>query len=365
MKKTFLAIALAAVAFVGCQKEEKGMVSINLSGETYVPVKNDKEAYYNNSNSVFFSEGDAVYLNGGLCPVTILRDDTRHVARDVNDEVYASLRANLSVMAEYMHAPAISLYPASIFTPGAPFDGTSTDISDWTVTMKNRQSLINSNQTNNVVDELTNGGVTDKPAWPMLAQTPSLNNHVQLNNCVALLTPGITYGVDFVDGLVSANNLNETVDGENLPVLKVDSLVLSSTTNILAGQGHIDLNAVQNGYPVLVMDETADASYRVVCKAVDWYNADGYEFSAPTMDLVRFGHVPIAPYVDGGDLKVVLYFTLTFTDENANEHVYYCKYDGDIISNIPIVRSQRTTLYFNMWDEANVSKVTVSTTPLN
>ena len=29
MKKTFLAIALAAVAFVGCQKEEKGMVSIN------------------------------------------------------------------------------------------------------------------------------------------------------------------------------------------------------------------------------------------------------------------------------------------------------------------------------------------------
>lgn len=365
MKKTFLAIALAAFAFVGCQKEEKGMVSINLNGENYVLDKNDKEAFNSLRTTVYFSEGDALYLNGGLCPVTILRDDTRYIARDVNDEIYASLRANFSVLAEYMHSPAIALYPASIFTPGTNFDGTATDISDWTVTMKDRQSLINANPDANIVDELTNGGVADKPSWPMLAQYPSLRNWIELKNCVALLTPGLTYGDVFVSELVATNNLNETVDAENLPILKVDSLVLTSTTNILAGQGHIDLNTIQNGHPVLVMDETADASYRIVCTAVDWHNAEGYVIDGPTQNIERFGHVPIAPYVNGGDLKADLYFTLTFTDENNNEHVYYCKYNGNNIPNAIIVRSQRSTLYYNMYDDDNVSKVTVSTTPLN
>jgi len=363
MKKTILAIALAAVAFVGCQKEEKGMVSINLSGENYVSA--DKQAFYGVADQVFFSVGDGVYLNGGLCPVD-LRDDAPIVARDVNDEVAASPRANLSVLAEYMHAPALTLYPASIFTPGAPFDGTTTDISDWTVTMKGEQSLINAGIRTGIVDELTNGGVADKPVWPMIAQTPSLNNHVQLKNCVALLTPAVQYGFNFVYTLAQNSVITETIDPENLPVFMADSVIISSNTNVLAGQGHIDLNTIQAGYPVLVMDEDADACYRIACKVVNEYNEDGFEVN-PSINYINLGHVPVAPYVNGGDIQVALYFTLTFTDENDNETVYYCKYQGNSVENPTIIRSERSTLRFDCFtpNAVNNNKVTVSTTPLN
>lgn len=363
MKKTFLAIALAAVAFVGCNKDEKGMVTINLSGEKYVST--DKQAFYGVADQVFFSVGDGVYVNGGLCPVT-LRDDARLIARDVNDEVAASPRANLSVMAELMHAPAISLYPASIFTPGAAFDGNATDISDWTVTMKSNQTLINTSHETGIVDELTNGGVADKPVWPMFAYTPSLNDYVQLKNCVALLTPAVQYGYNFVDALVDATGIPETVDPDNLPVFVADSVVLSSNTNVLAGQGHIDLNTVQTGYPVLVMENGADASYRVVCKVVDEANSDGFEV-APSINYINLGHVPVAPYIEDveSDLKATLYFTLTFTDENNNVNTYYCRYDGNTVSNPMIIRSERSTLRFDCYTPGKVNQVTVSTTPFN
>ena len=115
MKKyTFFAVALATLAFVGCNKKDNnlvpdanGKVTIMLSGEKY--TSQDKQAFSGARDQIYFTNTDFMYVNGGACQVTCIPNGLGTSSTESN-------LGSVAIPAELIYNPLYALYPADAFT---------------------------------------------------------------------------------------------------------------------------------------------------------------------------------------------------------------------------------------------------------
>lgn len=353
MKKyTFFAVALATLAFVGCNKKDNnlvpdanGKVTIMLSGEKY--VSQDKQSFSGVGDQIFFTNDDYMYVNGVSCPVVCIPNPEM-----IGTSSTESNLGSVAIPAEQIYNPLYALYPAAIFTPG-----TAADYSDWTVNMKNEVVLIP--KTVQLGYQTPMGAA--QQIWPLTAYVPdvTLNNNIQLKNNVALMTPCVIYGPGFISRFTNVKVTGETFDGTDYPTLKVQKVVLSSDNGRLTGEGHIA--GLNTDEPYLVMDGAAptEANPDVLTLWVTdpVVEPEGLEVLSNGESEVRLGHAPIAPVVEGNiNVHLAVYFTLTYPGTN---HTYACVYEGNgVFNNTNVKRSQRSSLMCDFFSTDGVSKVT-------
>lgn len=337
MKKySILVAAFAVLAFVGCKKDnngslvadQNGMITLEMSGETH--QDNGKQSFFGTANRIFFNEGDQMIVNGSVCNVT-----PQAVAGDELATEYLSYKAKVAILAEYAYTPLYAMYPAEAFTLG-----TAADYSDMTVTMYDTIDMFT------VADEavLLTGGLYQP--WPMTAYLENLNTpRIQLKNNIALVTPSVKFGYPFVNQFVQDNNLNITVDPNNLPTLNVEKVVISSSDqNLYGSNGYIDGLATQE--PKLVFPGIPSTPSALVCNVpVD----RGYGIIATGTSEWLLGNVAVPPMAAGKHVKMDVYFSLQFGDAAPID----CLYEGDEIvlpNDRAIGRSRRATFVCNLFD---------------
>lgn len=346
MKKySILVAAIAVLAFVGCKKDnngslvadQNGMITLEMSGETH--QDNGKQSFYGTANRIFFDEGDQMIVNGSVCNVTPLAVTGDDLATE-----YRSYKAKVSILAEYAYTPLYAMYPADVFTLG-----TAADYSDMTVEMYNDVDLFTVAD-NNVI--LT--GSSYQP-WPMTAYLADLNTpRIQLKNNIALVTPSVKFGYPFVNQFVQDNNLNVTVDPNNLPTLNVEKVIISSSDqNLYGSNGYIDGLTTQE--PKLVFPGTPTTPSAITC----WVPADrGTGIIATGTSEWLLGNVAVPPMAAGKHVKMDVYFSLQFGDATPIE----CIYEGDEIvlpNDRAIGRSRRATFVCNLYDADIDGKVSL------
>ncbi len=337
MKKySILVAAFAVLAFVGCKKDnngslvadQNGMITLEMSGETH--QDNGKQSFFGTANRIFFNDGDQMIVNGSVCNVT-----PQAVAGDELATEYLSYKAKVAILAEYAYTPLYAMYPAEAFTLG-----TAADYSDMTVTMYDTIDMFT------VADEavLLTGGLYQP--WPMTAYLENLNTpRIQLKNNIALVTPSVKFGYPFVNQFVQDNNLNITVDPNNLPTLNVEKVVISSSDqNLYGSNGYIDGLATQE--PKLVFPGIPSTPSALVCNVpVD----RGYGIIATGTSEWLLGNVAVPPMAAGKHVKMDVYFSLQFGDAAPID----CIYEGDEIvlpNDRAIGRSRRATFVCNLFD---------------
>ena len=351
MKKyTFFAVALATLAFVGCNKKDNnlvpdanGNVTIMLSGEKY--TSQDKQAFSGARDQIYFTNTDQMYVNGGACQITCIPNGLGTSSNESN-------LGSVAIPAELIYNPLYALYPADAFTPG-----TAADYSDWTVEMKEEVVLIPADAELGVQTPMG----AEHQTWPLTAYVPdvTLNNNVYLKNNVALMTPSVKYGFNFVDEFTRTKVTGETFDGTDYPTLKIQKVVLSSDNTKLTGYGHIA--ALNTEEPYLVMNGAAPTEANPDVLTCWVLNPDIYPLGLEVQPTGNFatmlGHAPIAPVVEGNaNIHVALYFTLYYP---ATNHTYACIYEGNgVFNNTNVIRSERTTLSCDLFSVTGVSKVT-------
>ena len=337
MKKySILVAAFAVLAFVGCKKDnngslvadQNGMITLEMSGETH--QDNGKQSFFGTANRIFFNEGDQMIVNGSVCNVT-----PQAVAGDELATEYLSYKAKVAILAEYAYTPLYAMYPAEAFTLG-----TAADYSDMTVTMYDTIDMFT------VADEavLLTGGLYQP--WPMTAYLENLNTpRIQLKNNIALVTPSVKFGYPFVNQFVQDNNLNITVDPNNLPTLNVEKVVISSSDqNLYGDNGYIEgLNTQE---PKLVFPGTPTTPSAITC----WVPADrGNGIIATGTSEWLLGNVAVPPMAAGKHVKMNVYFSLVFDGMEPID----CLYEGDEIvlpNDRAIGRSRRATFVCNLFD---------------
>lgn len=337
MKKySILVAAFAVLAFVGCKKDnngslvadQNGMITLEMSGETH--QDNGKQSFFGTANRIFFNEGDQMIVNGSVCNVT-----PQAVAGDELATEYLSYKAKVAIPAEYAYTPLYAMYPAEIFTLG-----TAADYSDMTVEMYNDVDLFT------VADEAVMLSMSTYQPWPMTAYLENLNTpRIQLKNNIALVTPSVKFGYPFVNQFVQDNNLNVTVDPNNLPTLNVEKVVISSSDqNLYGSNGYIDGLATQE--PKLVFPGTPETPSAITC----WVPIDrGTGIIATGTSEWLLGNVAVPPMAAGKHVKMDVYFSLQFGDATPIE----CIYEGDEIvlpNDRAIGRSRRATFVCNLFD---------------
>lgn len=337
MKKySILVAAFAVLAFVGCKKDnngslvadQNGMITLEMSGETH--QDNGKQSFFGTANRIFFNEGDQMIVNGSVCNVT-----PQAVAGDELATEYLSYKAKVAILAEYAYTPLYAMYPAEAFTLG-----TAADYSDMTVTMYDTIDMFT------VADEavLLTGGLYQP--WPMTAYLENLNTpRIQLKNNIALVTPSVKFGYPFVNQFVQDNNLNITVDPNNLPTLNVEKVVISSSDqNLYGSNGYIDGLTTQE--PKLVFPGTPETPSTITC----WVPIDrGTGIIATGTSEWLLGNVAVPPMAAGKHVKMDVYFSLQFGDAAPID----CIYEGDEIvlpNDRAIGRSRRATFVCNLFD---------------
>lgn len=337
MKKySILVAAFAVLAFVGCKKEnngslvadQNGMITLEMSGETH--QDNGKQSFFGTANRIFFNDGDQMIVNGSICNVT-----PQAVAGDELATEYLSYKAKVAILAEYAYTPLYAMYPAELFTLG-----TAADYSDMTVEMFNNVDLFT------VADEAVMLSMSTYQPWPMTAYLENLNTpRIQLKNNIALVTPSVKFGYPFVNQFVQDNNLNITVDPNNLPTLNVEKVVISSSDQNLYGtNGYIDGLTTQE--PKLVFPGTPETPSTITC----WVPVDrGTGIIATGTSEWLLGNVAVPPMAAGKHVKMDVYFSLQFGDAAPID----CIYEGDEIvlpNDRAIGRSRRATFVCNLFD---------------
>ena len=337
MKKySILVAAFAVLAFVGCKKDnngslvadQNGMITLEMSGETH--QDNGKQSFFGTANRIFFNEGDQMIVNGSVCNVT-----PQAVAGDELATEFQSYKAKVAILAEYAYTPLYAMYPAELFTLG-----TAADYSDMTVEMYNDVDLFT------VADEAVMLSMSTYQPWPMTAYLESLNTpRIQLKNNIALVTPSVKFGYPFVNQFVQDNNLNVTVDPNNLPTLNVEKVVISSSDqNLYGNNGYIDGLTTQE--PKLVFPGTPETPSTITC----WVPIDrGTGIIATGTSEWLLGNVAVPPMAAGKHVKMDVYFSLQFGDAAPID----CIYEGDEIvlpNDRAIGRSRRATFVCNLFD---------------
>ena len=160
-----------------------------------------------------------------------------------------------------------------------------------------------------------------------------------------MVTPSVKFGYPFVNQFVQDNNLNITVDPNNLPTLNVEKVVISSSDqNLYGNNGYIDGLTTQE--PKLVFPGTPETPSTITC----WVPIDrGTGIIATGTSEWLLGNVAVPPMAAGKHVKMDVYFSLQFGDAAPID----CIYEGDEVvlpNDRAIGRSRRATFVCNLFD---------------
>lgn len=326
MKKiTILAAAAAMFAFASCNKEEN-RVALNFGGEEYTSA--EKQAY--ESNAILFTSGEQMYVNGVLCDIIPLGTGRNARVWCTGADEYMANYGDV-VIAE---------------------DGTVT------TTFKSRVNLIPM-EGNTVLG-------ADQQPWPMSGYTTDATEPFKLLHNVALLAPAVKYGAIFAEQMWGENGVdpqNVTIDADNLPVVVIDSVILSSTDIQLTGEA--TLTGAQTTRPRMVMNGAASMNNpsSIVCNIPGGFTANVSTTDGAIGD--RFGLVSIAP-VNSSDadkhIKADFYFHTTI-----NGFVLEYKYSGNITlnDNVEVQRASRLTLLADLYSRRQITDLQAKITRMN
>lgn len=341
MKKYFVLAAIAMVAFAGCKKEEKGMVTLTAGFEN--AYNQDKQTYNCQLNRIMFNGGDMMIVNGSEYGVTPLNDDQDPFTISSN-----SYRGALEVPATVLYGQAfLAGYPAEVFDGAA--DGTS-----WNLVSDEDEGIGFRQSTNlicdvNAMDVQGNVemNVYDYRIWPMVAYDEcgscvAQDGRFLLKNTVAILTPSFLYGVNWFAAMNTKFNMgydmSQIASANDLPEVSVSKVVISSSYEPLHGAAHLeDINTTE---PHVVMDAPTGANY-IELNECGTYDADmNPGFTNPNF----MGQIPVAPFVNRTDLTMDVYFTI------GNRNFVYRGVPTTFDHSMTL-RSVRTVLQVNMRDD--------------
>ncbi len=333
MKKyTVLFAALAVIALAGCKKEENKVNGILVGGERFVNM--EKQAYSPDFQYVMFDGTDGFLFNGVEYTYTMVDNPT-----DLNEMTSGySNYAILNVPSEAVVDNVTMLYPSTVFP-----------LYLYPTSMM-------------MVSEAPNAGdpnAVDGCVWPMGYHDATFQSHgnIELKNAVALVTAAVKYGAPCFQNLFANNPAfaDLTFDVNNAPTMTVTNVELVANTKLT---GNAEVQFDENDLPCMVMTDEMDG-------ATDALNMDapnfGVNIPCAGNQMTIVGNMPVTPALNGADLVINVYFTLTCGSETFN-----CRYTGQPldpntreVTTVSAARSQRTTLIANMFTAQNWSKITV------
>lgn len=306
-KNIFFAVAFAALAFVACNKEENGKVAFNISGEKY--ENTDKQGFRN--GRLYFTAGDEALVNGETSELVILSESA----------------ARLWVNANNNNGFLVG-YPASSITCDAS--------GNYKTTFKNNITLVPANSSTTTV-------MTDEAhqVWPMsnFAANVEEGANFKLYNNVAVLSPTVKYGYQFVNAMWGANGVDPiagfVLDEANLPDLYITKVVLSSNNIRLTGSATLqncnslynpDEDMDNNYGPYYKMDAAPIQGDEIVCNVVPAYHVEPTDANSTAINIQTFGHIAVAPCTVPNKNLTVSYYLKAIVD--GVEHNY--KYTAEI-----------------------------------
>lgn len=328
MKKiTFLAAAVAMLAFASCNKNED-QVALKFGAETYTSA--EKQAYQN--NKVFFTAGDQVYINNVPTDVNPIGDGSRGT-------IWCA---------------------ASTTGYHANYGDVRYENDQWKTTFKSNVTLIPM-EGNTVISSI-------HQPWPMSGYIAEATETLLFKHNVGLLAPSIKYGMPFAESMFGAGMpfAVDSWDGQTLPTLTVSKVELISNTIKLTGDAHLigaNGNAPRMQMDADPMGANMSANDMITCT---FANAAGYTVTPSATDGeigYRMGLVTIAPF-NSADyvrrLTVKYYITFDFGQGVIRNFVY----TGVINFNdvVEVKRASRFSImanYFNTLHDEDYAKFTV------
>lgn len=359
MKKyVVLVAAFAMVAFAGCKKEEKGLVTLTVGVEN---EQNDaKQAYNEALNTVMFQAGDQIYLNeipysvsplnGDIDPYTTTAASYKAQIRGVNPTAFSGQHF-------------LAVYPVGANNIGVVYD----DIEDiYSVNMTSTCTMIPQNvvRDGDLQYASTMSIQNNYRTWP-------LSNYYDCGDCffqdgrqyfrllndVAVFTPSVIYGYRWLQRVCEL--LGETCNAENLPAMIVDKVEITTDDNHpISGMGYIaDI-------------ETADPHVVLDLRTSNTLTAYADQYVAPiacqrsNQAEIYVGNIPVPPFYGDATVQMNTYFHITI-----NNTTYHFKYTGATVNAVEgtVVRGRRTVLKVNLLDAAaeNIAKISYNTTDLD
>lgn len=327
MKKiTFLAAAVAMLAFASCNKNED-QVALKFGAETY--TSGEKQAY--ESNAVYFTAGDQVYINNELCTVNPIGNGRKGTIWCAFSE--SGYKAN--------------------------YGDVRYENGQWKTTFKSNVTLIPMNG-NTVISSI-------HQPWPMSGKVATASETLVFKHNVALISPSIKYGMPFAESMFGADMpfAESTWDGQTLPTLTVTKVELISNTIKLTGDAHL-IN-INSSAPSMQMDDdpfdgTLNANDMITCT---FANPAGFTVTPSTTDDeigYRMGLVTVAP-VDSRlyeNRRMTIKYYITF---NFGTTVRNFIYTGTINlnDNVEVKRASRFSImanYYNTLHDEDYAKFT-------
>lgn len=328
MKKyVVLAAAIAMVAFAGCKKEEKGLVTLKIGTENV--ASNSKEAYEADYSRILFEAGDGIYINGVEGYVTPLNGDPDPYTTD-----YYSFKAQIDV------APsAVSGQEFTAVYPGAD-QGIMFEDGLYTCEFISTPGLIPEVRVSG-----HSMGVGIYQPWPMVAHYTCgscvlEDGRFVMKNAVAVLTPSILYGATWFNEMANRFSF-PTASPDELPEIYVDGVDIMSSTIPLYGNAHLE--NLDTDAPIAVINDGEGFDGGV--STVNAYaSGEGFGYSLSPQFV---GELPIAPFTGRGELTMNMYFHFDWYG-----NTYYFVYHGErcIVPEYTLRRGVRTILQVNMRD---------------
>lgn len=334
MKKYFVLVAVALIAFAGCKKEESGMVTLTVGVENTNGV--DKQTYNVDLNRIMFNQ-ESMLVNGTECQINPLNGDNDPYTVSTN-----SYKAQIQAPNSLFANDFLAVYPTGCFEYGT-YDASA---DTWTLSDPMQGTDITMICDHNT-DDMGNVMLDDNYRyWPMVAydecgECVAENGMFVMRNTVAVLSPSFIYGRNWFEALVRQYALPYDMSGitaANLPNVTINSIVITSMDQPLSGNCHV--KDVKTAAPTLVMDERQGEN------SLTFYNCG--TISASQNESFRnpniIGQIPIAPFVGDAHLKIEMTFTI------GNYRFKYTSPRPVEIAEGTTKRNERTVLQVNMRD---------------
>lgn len=306
MKKiTFLAAAVAMLAFASCNKEE-GQVALKFGGERYT---SDKQAY--EDNYVRFTNGEDIFVNG----------------------IAYHLNAKSDGRTATVWCPAQEEY--NVVYGDVTIDEATGDI---LTTFKNRVMGIS--------EGYTTLGANHNP-WPLTAYVTDADENFTLRHAVAIVSGGIKLGGSFFP-YISAKLGESATD---VPTITFDSMMLTSYTDKICGDATLNTDG---SIPYFEMDEELDDPETLTVLVP---GSRQVAVSDPAGYGSRYFNTTIVPCeVPGSMFEVTFCFTANY--ENGHQHHFTYRASlmtgqtvGNTTTTLLFNRGQRVDLKANLYDQ--------------
>lgn len=339
MKKFFVLAAVAMVAFAGCKKEESAvMLKVGIEDATSM----DKQTYNVQLNRVLFDNNDmGMIINGNTLQLSLL-----------NESSYGtSNKAEVGPISFQNGDEFLAGYPASVF------DAVNGD--EWPLAMPMANNVAMVEDHDEYASEAGDISIDgDYRAWPMVSYNEcgpcvAQQSWFELKNTVAILSPAIDYGYNWIAEMVRSKGLLYDLStyhtNNDLPDITIRGIEIISTNEPLCGAAYV--KDVKTANPTLWMDRSAYADQANYSLSLNAYSTISHTQNPNFLNTNIIGQIPIAKFQQSTALIMKIHFTIL--DQN-----YVYESNPRTFGIDETARSQRTVLVANFRDESTVARIT-------